>query len=250
MRELTRAYDTLIRHVGRTMAENQRTAQSAKEEPTKSSAPVSMAEADYAGFWTRVVASIIDYLAVGTAVYIVSIIWGFAIGLSGGSEFHAAFMGFMLSIVINWFYYSMLESSVRRATLGKMALGLVVADLFGNRISFGRATGRYFCERYLRSGSMHRLTHGCFLGEEAGPSRQAGGHLGAENKIEGSEAFGCCFGGRSVERLTRGLYSFEFQEMGSEAFDLGSLFRSDRHFDFVQYVKALRKLNQGSILSL
>jgi uncharacterized RDD family membrane protein YckC len=39
-----------------------------------------------------------------------------------------------------------MESSARQATLGKMALGIVVTDLDGNRIGFGRATGRYFAK--------------------------------------------------------------------------------------------------------
>ena len=36
----------------------------------------------------------------------------------------------------------MLESSANQATVGKMALGIQVTDLQGNRISFGRALGR------------------------------------------------------------------------------------------------------------
>jgi uncharacterized RDD family membrane protein YckC len=43
-------------------------------------------------------------------------------------------------------YYSLMESSPWQATLGKRALGLQVTDLHGNRISFGRATGRYFAK--------------------------------------------------------------------------------------------------------
>jgi uncharacterized RDD family membrane protein YckC len=38
----------------------------------------------------------------------------------------------------------LMESSAKQATVGKMALGLVVTDLNGNRITFARATGRYF----------------------------------------------------------------------------------------------------------
>jgi uncharacterized RDD family membrane protein YckC len=37
-----------------------------------------------------------------------------------------------------------MESSPQQATLGKMALGLKVTDLQGERLSFARATGRYF----------------------------------------------------------------------------------------------------------
>jgi uncharacterized RDD family membrane protein YckC len=40
-----------------------------------------------------------------------------------------------------------LESSAWQATLGKRVLGVVVTDLAGDRISFGRATGRYFASQ-------------------------------------------------------------------------------------------------------
>jgi len=41
-------------------------------------------------------------------------------------------------------YYALMESSAKQATLGKMAISIKVTDMAGNRISFGRATGRYF----------------------------------------------------------------------------------------------------------
>jgi uncharacterized RDD family membrane protein YckC len=37
-----------------------------------------------------------------------------------------------------------MESGKQQATVGKMALGLKVTDLNGQRISLGRATGRHF----------------------------------------------------------------------------------------------------------
>lgn len=39
-----------------------------------------------------------------------------------------------------------MESSSWQGTLGKKALGLRVTDLEGNRVGFGRATGRYFAK--------------------------------------------------------------------------------------------------------
>ena len=48
------------------------------------------------------------------------------------------------TILVQWLYYALMESSPKQGTLGKMAIGLKVTDLSGNRISFGRATGRYF----------------------------------------------------------------------------------------------------------
>ena len=51
---------------------------------------------------------------------------------------------FLIVLVLSWLYYALLESSSWQGTLGKKALGLEVTDLAGSRISFGRATGRYF----------------------------------------------------------------------------------------------------------
>jgi len=50
----------------------------------------------------------------------------------------------IFSLVINWIYFSVLESSSWQASIGKKALGLKVVDKNGDRISFGRATGRHF----------------------------------------------------------------------------------------------------------
>ena len=52
----------------------------------------------------------------------------------------------VISAVLKWLYYALLESSSWQATLGKMALGLQVTDLEGRRIGFGRATGRFFAK--------------------------------------------------------------------------------------------------------
>jgi uncharacterized RDD family membrane protein YckC len=39
-----------------------------------------------------------------------------------------------------------MESSKYQSTLGKAVLGIKVTDLKGNRISFGRASGRFFAK--------------------------------------------------------------------------------------------------------
>ena len=44
------------------------------------------------------------------------------------------------------FYWAAFESSKWQASPGKMALGIKVTDLNGNRISFARASGRYFAK--------------------------------------------------------------------------------------------------------
>jgi uncharacterized RDD family membrane protein YckC len=78
----------------------------------------------------------------------------------------AAYLVAILLIVIGqWLYYALMESSSKQATLGKLALGIVVTDLGGNRVSFGRATGRYFgkivsgmimCIGYIMAGFTER----------------------------------------------------------------------------------------------
>jgi uncharacterized RDD family membrane protein YckC len=46
----------------------------------------------------------------------------------------------------HWLYEAWLTSSEWQATLGKRALGIAVTGVDGSRISFARATGRYFAK--------------------------------------------------------------------------------------------------------
>jgi uncharacterized RDD family membrane protein YckC len=52
----------------------------------------------------------------------------------------------LLVLVIRWAYFAYMESSPRQATFGKAALGLMVIDEGGHRISFARATGRWLAK--------------------------------------------------------------------------------------------------------
>jgi uncharacterized RDD family membrane protein YckC len=99
-----------------------------------------VAAPEYMGFWIRVVAYLIDAVVLG--------IVGFIVGLLVGAIFgeNAQTVSSLVGLVIGWLYFAYLESSERQATLGKLALGMIVTDLNGQRISFGRATGRYFAK--------------------------------------------------------------------------------------------------------
>jgi uncharacterized RDD family membrane protein YckC len=115
---------------------------------------------EYAGFWLRFLALLIDNVVMGLGVVLVLIPLIFLTGLRGYlGEFHpdeemndaGAFMlvGFVFllataSLVVTWLYHALMESSEWQATVGKKALGLVVTDIAGQRVSFGRATGRHF----------------------------------------------------------------------------------------------------------
>ena len=50
----------------------------------------------------------------------------------------------LLFAVGGWLYFALMETGKNQATLGKMVVGIKVTDLSGNRVTFGRATGRYF----------------------------------------------------------------------------------------------------------
>jgi len=50
----------------------------------------------------------------------------------------------LLVVVVPWLYYAGFESSRGQATPGKVLMRLEVTDLEGNRISFARATLRFF----------------------------------------------------------------------------------------------------------
>jgi uncharacterized RDD family membrane protein YckC len=96
----------------------------------------------YAGFWRRVAAFLLDGLLLGVVTVPLSLALGgddtaFTPRDSGAST---------ISTVIAWLYYALMESSAKQATVGKMALGIMVTDLEGRRIGFGRATGRYFAK--------------------------------------------------------------------------------------------------------
>ncbi len=98
----------------------------------------------YAGFWRRLVAWVIDTVILGVATTIVS-----AIILRGGTDdasTAALVAANTVSFVMSWAYFAGMESSVKQASLGKMVLGIVVTDVDGQRITFMRATGRYFAK--------------------------------------------------------------------------------------------------------
>jgi len=115
--------------------------------------------AAYGGFWIRVVAAIIDAIIVRIPVHIVGAIFGLgglaAGGLGLGGLGHGAALPLLifgggvlalLTIAGSWLYEAFMLSSPYQATLGKMIFGMKVTDLYGNRISFGRATGRHFAK--------------------------------------------------------------------------------------------------------
>ncbi len=97
----------------------------------------------YAGFWIRFVAWLVDAVIVSIGLTILGSITGIGSNVPVNG-FDGS--GFFLNVVGNWLYVAFMDSSANQGTLGKMLLNIKVTDLQGTRISFGRATGRYFAK--------------------------------------------------------------------------------------------------------
>ncbi|HEY9176978.1 MAG TPA: RDD family protein [Flavipsychrobacter sp.] len=91
----------------------------------------------YAGFWARVAAFIIDALILMLPKLLITF-------LIDGRFFNASGWTNIVTLVVDWLYFAGLESGANQATIGKRLLDIMVVDVNGNRIGFWRATGRYF----------------------------------------------------------------------------------------------------------
>jgi uncharacterized RDD family membrane protein YckC len=137
--------------------------------PTASSTapPIVYAQSSvqYAGFWLRVVAYLIDSIILSVGFMALFIPFAIMTGLTavlgnihpgddprevgavlGGTFFLGLFTVASLAFLGAWLYHAKMESSSWQATLGKKALNLRVTDLYGARISFARASGRHFAK--------------------------------------------------------------------------------------------------------
>jgi uncharacterized RDD family membrane protein YckC len=117
--------------------------------------PVAAGGVRYAGFWIRFIAYVIDSAVLGivlTPVYIgLMVAMGVTSSLANSQSPDAAVASMMTILPIMvllefgaiWVYFAFMESSSKQGTLGKMVLGLKVVDTNYQRISLGRATGRW-----------------------------------------------------------------------------------------------------------
>lgn len=100
---------------------------------------------NYAGFWNRFGALFIDSIIIVIGGYLIFLPFLIAKGMSKATAYPFwMVLEFIVSLVMGWLYFTLLESSTKQATIGKMAVGIIVTDLNGKRIFFGRANGRYW----------------------------------------------------------------------------------------------------------
>ncbi|TFH51970.1 MAG: hypothetical protein E4G89_01815 [Methanothrix sp.] len=104
--------------------------------------PTKTVQAPYASIWLRFVAFAIDGFALMIPSMIVTAI--ISLPTSASQDLSTARGLGLILLVMWWLYFAIMESSPKGATLGKMLLHLRVTDMKGDRISFARATGRFF----------------------------------------------------------------------------------------------------------
>lgn len=98
----------------------------------------------YAGFGRRVGAFLVDIVLVYAVLFVAGAVW-ITQGMKGSPQMNVWLVLLYPAVWgVGWLYWAGLESSGLQATLGKRVVGLMVTDMAGQRISFGRATGRYF----------------------------------------------------------------------------------------------------------
>ncbi|HVH70333.1 MAG TPA: RDD family protein [Candidatus Dormibacteraeota bacterium] len=168
-----------------------RTARPSMSSPAVAAVP----RVEYGGFWLRFLAYLIDSAVMGIGVFLVAIPLIFLTGLGAflseirpGEELSDAgfwlimgviFLFATVSLAVTWLYHALMESSEWQATVGKKALGLVVTDLAGCRVSFWLATGRHFAKivtnmvplfiGYILAGftkkkqALHDMIAGCLI---------------------------------------------------------------------------------------
>ena len=132
----------------------------------------------YAGFWKRFFAFLIDMIILGVPT-------GIFLALAGNGQGFLNYVAAIIAIALfvgGWVVFTVMESSERQATPGKAAMGIKVTDLDGNRISMKRAAARnlamiivswlllgYFCIPFLMAGwtkkkqALHDMMTECLV---------------------------------------------------------------------------------------
>lgn len=119
---------------------------------------------NYAGFWLRLVAIIIDGIIIGILQSFIFIPVLAALGINFFNSgvppdmsdpdqavgmittiMAAAGTAWILAMIIQILYFTFMESSKYQATVGKLALGLMVTDMNGGKLDFTKALVRNLC---------------------------------------------------------------------------------------------------------
>lgn len=133
--------------------------------------------APYAGFWRRAVASLLDNVLLFFPIAIARALVGAPVmNQPMFTEDGTQSVINLGAILLGWLYCALQESSAAGGTLGQRTMGMRVTDVDGRRLSFARATGRYFAQVFTlltcslgflfqlwtaRRQTLHDLASGC-----------------------------------------------------------------------------------------
>ncbi|MBN3034054.1 MAG: RDD family protein [Bacteroidales bacterium] len=149
----------------------------------------------YAGFWWRFLAYLLDSIILGIVESVIImpflVLMGVSVFTAGQQDmnfeeaaplliplFMAYFFVIIILLVVQWLYFALMESSRHQGTVGKLVIKIKVTDMNGNRITFARATGRYFAKiisgmilmiGYILAGitekkqALHDMIAGCLV---------------------------------------------------------------------------------------
>jgi uncharacterized RDD family membrane protein YckC len=134
--------------------------------------PISKKEKQYAGFWIRFAASLLDGIILSIPLTVIFFVVFFLMFASSGildvlkdpsamdgnisdqqmiTIFVTYIIVLLVSLIVPIFYFAGMHASNWQATIGKKLLKLKVTDLQGNRISFWRGLGRYLAMVFISS---------------------------------------------------------------------------------------------------
>jgi len=107
-------------------------------------------EPRYAGFWWRALALLVDLFVVQLGSFLAGVLIAGAIflfspaPLEQTNPFPPRWVVWAVNLALPWLYFALMESSRLQATLGKRLTRLAVTDVYGERMSFLRASARHF----------------------------------------------------------------------------------------------------------
>lgn len=104
----------------------------------------------YVGFWWRVLAYIIDAVIMSTIFLVIGLIIGVSMfgtnidPATGAPQISA--VAIIIQFAVPILYYGIMQGSPMQASVGKLAIGAVVTDMRGERMSWGKSFLREVCK--------------------------------------------------------------------------------------------------------
>jgi uncharacterized RDD family membrane protein YckC len=102
----------------------------------------------YAPAWRRAVAFVLDGLIAFALLFVAMTVAAIIEGTPADVPMSETWIlvGSALGLILGWFYQSRTLTSARQATYGMRAVGVIVTDVRGDRLTFARATLRHACK--------------------------------------------------------------------------------------------------------